>query len=272
MHELLMAAQDAAREAGRVIMTHYGNASHDLKSDNSPVTAADKGAHDAIVAILETTGIPILSEEAETVVPPYPTRMWIIDPLDGTKDFIAGTDDFAVMIALIEDGRPVVSVVYAPTRDVLFYAIKGAGAFMLRGTETTPAPLIVSDRTVPELHYLPSVHHYTPLMKAAAARLQVAKVMHRGSVGIKAALICEGIGDFFFILAPVGEWDVCAPELILTEAGGTVTDRHGDPLFYGESNNRITKGAVFSNSASHAQILETLDTLIAEGVHLVPYP
>ena len=268
MHQHLTVATLAAREAGRVIMTHYGNNEHTLKTDASPVTAADNAAHDALITHLSATGIAILSEEDVTVAQPYPTAMWIIDPLDGTKDFIAGTKDFAVMIALLENGAPTLGVIYAPAHGILYYASRGSGAYMLHDGETEPTQLHVSDRRIPNLHQLASVHHRSSFTDLIATRLQVAEIKPRGGAGIKAALIADQTGDFFMMLARVGEWDVCAPHILLEEAGGTVTDAHGNPLTYTSEDNRINHGVVFSNGPDHGAIIDTVQTLIAEGAHI----
>ncbi len=267
MHQHLTIAILAAREAGRVIMTHYGNNEHTLKIDESPVTAADNAAHDVLAHMLGTTTIPVLSEEDTGVESPYPTQLWIIDPLDGTKDFISGTKDFAVMIALLENGAPTLGVLYAPAHGVLYYAVRGHGAYMLHDDDTEPSRLHVSDRRVPNLHQLASVHHRTPFTDLIADRLQVAHIKPRGGAGIKAALIAEQEGDFFMMLARVGEWDVCAPHIILEEAGGIVTDAHGNPLTYGSHDNRINHGVVFSNGPDHGAIVATIEALFAEGAH-----
>ena len=124
METLLETAIAAARSAGSFIMTQYGAARVTTKSDNSPVTQADLGAHEHIVRILASTGIPILSEEDVLTSEIFPTshELWVVDPLDGTKDFIQKTGDFSVMIGLVRDGVPVLSVVYAPALDTLYYA------------------------------------------------------------------------------------------------------------------------------------------------------
>lgn len=266
MDSLLTTAIHAATDAGAFIMSQYGHSETTLKADMSPVTQADIGANTRILDILLHTGIPILSEESldlSHISFPYPETLWIIDPLDGTRDFINGTGDFSVMIGLLSGGRPILSVVYAPATDTLFYAKKGQGAYMKQGETITQ--LHVSTRTTPDLHFIKSKYHYSDSMETIAQKLFVTKATPRGSVGIKAGILGTREGDFFFYLGPLGVWDICGPELIVEEAGGTVTDLHGDPIAYTDAKHRISQGIVFSNSTCHGDVLEAVrTTLFAE--------
>lgn len=257
MKELLTLARTGAKKAGDVIVSHYGTDAFELKGDNSPVTKADTEANDILMTTLRESGISILSEEdAERTALPYPTRVWIIDPLDGTKGFLNHTDDFSVMIALLENGRPVLAVVYAPVLKMLFYAMKDGGSFI--EDETGVRQLRVSDRVAPNLRGLVSVNHATPYMFDVCTKLAVKETIAVGSVGIKSGYIANDLSDFYVNRGALGEWDVCAPELILTEAGGTVTDEHGEPLCYGNEDHRIKHGIVFSNGACHDAVLTAL--------------
>jgi 3'(2'), 5'-bisphosphate nucleotidase len=259
MHtELLTLATDVARESAAIIRRFYGTAHVTEKQDSSPVTEADIAAHEHIAKRLGETGIPILSEEdAELRALPYPEQMWIVDPLDGTKGFIKGTDDFSVMIALIEHGRPVLSVVYLPIGDVVYSAIRGSGSWVHHNGEQET--LRVSNRTQPHLRGMLSVNHLAPYMLTLNERLSVAETVSVGSIGIKAGYIAHDKADFYVNQGKLGEWDVCAPELILTEAGGMVTDTHGEPLFYGTEDHRIMNGVVFSNGTAHDLILDAIE-------------
>ncbi len=255
MNPLLTIAIAAAREAGSGIMQFYASSAFDTKDDGSPITLADRTANEILIRHLNETGIQILSEESEGVPLPYPSRMWIIDPMDGTIGFIKKTDDFAVMIGLIENGRPILGVVYAPVHDTLYYAETGTGAFVTRRGETTR--LTVSTRDSENLRFLCSANHFTPIMQTVTDTLG-ATLTPQGSVGLKAGKLAEAEGDFFFSPGKLGEWDVCAPEIIATEAGGRVTDFNGAPLFYGTNDHRITSGSVFSNGACHEKVLNAI--------------
>jgi 3'(2'), 5'-bisphosphate nucleotidase len=259
MHPLLPIAQRAAQMASDAIIPFYGSDLFELKADNSPVTKADTAAHERILEVLGETGIPILSEEDTLRTPlPYPERIWIIDPLDGTKGFINHTDDFSVMIALLEHGRPVVAVVHAPILGKQYYATRGGGAFVVE--EAGERKLHVSTRLVPDLIGMVSVNHKAPYMAGVCTRLSVSDTKAIGSVGIKAGFIAEGLADFYPNRGFLGEWDVCAPELILTEAGGIVTDTLGNLLSYGSEDHRITQGIVFSNGICHTLVLDALQS------------
>ena len=259
MDSNLTIAIRAAREAGDFIMTQYGNVDITLKEDTSPVTQADMGAHTRLLSSLRETGIPILSEESidQSHIPfPYPDTLWIIDPLDGTRDFIEETGDFSVMIGLLHKGRPILGVVYVPATHTTYYALINQGAFVERDGVTTP--LSVSTHMPPNLRSFKSRHHYTPYIAEVAQKLLVTEEVLRGSVGIKAGLLGEREADFFFYTGALGAWDVCGPELIVTEAGGKVTDLAGDLISYNEQSHRLTRGIIFSNGFSHHNILEVI--------------
>lgn len=283
MQTLMEIAQTASREAGRAIMELYTTTNFDTKHDGSPVTQADMRANEIIISHLEKTGIPILSEESEGIsLPysnatfskptvqtlvnpsnasaPYPQRMWIIDPLDGTRDFLKKNGDFAVMIGLLEEGRPILGVVYTPAYDTLYFAEKGGGAFITQG-ETT-SRLTVSTRTS-ELRFVRSISHFSPRMEELAKKLNVT-LYPRGSFGIKAGVLAMGEADFFVSWGKFGEWDVCANEIIVLEAGGNVTDTQGNTLFYGTHDHKLEHGIIFSNGACHAKVFEAVRTIPQE--------
>ncbi len=258
MNSLRALAERAAEEAGNIIRSHYGRTTYTLKNDQSPVTETDTAANDKIVEILAASTIPILSEEMTGISLPYPETIWVIDPLDGTKGFIHGTDDFSVMIALLKEGRPILSVVYAPALQTRYTAEYGKGAYIedVSGTRR----LKVSSRTIPDLRIIMSVNHKQPCMEYVAEQLNVHEQINTGSVGIKAGFIAADRGDFYLTQGNLGEWDICAPELILTEAGGTVSDMDGNPIFYGSSDHRIAHGLVMSNGVCHQDFIKALRT------------
>ncbi len=256
MRELLGRATVAAQRAASAIMPLYGHTTTTLKADESPVTQADMIANEILFELLGETGITILSEETLNVEHPYPEFLWIIDPLDGTVGFINGTDDFSVMIGLLHNGRPALSVIAAPALEKLYVAIKGEGAFLTDRSGTRQ--LRVSDRTVPDLIAIESRNHAKPYMQEVARAVQARDTFRVGSVGIKAGAIAEGRGDFYLSMGTFGEWDICAPELLLKEAGGMMTDRHGNPLSYENTDYRISHGIVASNTVCHPDILKAL--------------
>jgi 3'(2'), 5'-bisphosphate nucleotidase len=257
MPALLSIAISAAHNAGDEIMRLYETTAFETKPDGSPVTVADTRSNEILLSSLIKTDIPILSEESkEKITPPYPSRMWIIDPLDGTRNFIEKNGDFSVMIGLLEHGRPALGVVYAPAHETLYYAVRDQGAFAV--TKGVERKLNVSSREA-DLRCIRSVHHFSPRMKIVAEKLNATLHPH-GSVGIRAGLIGEDAGDLFFSWGKFGEWDVCAPEIIVREAGGRVSDVYGAELSYGSTDHRLKNGVVFSNSACHTQVINALES------------
>jgi 3'(2'), 5'-bisphosphate nucleotidase len=255
MDTLLRIAVSAAREAGEAIMDLYETTAFETKKDGSPVTIADHKANEILLARLGTTGIPILTEESDGIVLPYPSRLWVIDPIDGTGGFIQKTGDFSVMIGLIEDGRPILGVVYAAAHDMLYYAHQGAGAFKEHAGGTTR--LMLSETPASPLRFICSRNHYSPLMQEIAEKVGAVGIPY-GGIGNKAGMLVDGDGDFFFTGAALGEWDVCAPSVIMEEAGGIVSDCAGDPLFYGTKNHLLERGAIFSHPACHASVVDAI--------------
>ena len=223
---------NAALDAGAEIMKIYSTADFgvEMKSDNSPLTLADKAAHDIIVEQLEETGVPILSEEGDEIVS-YEERktwkhLWVVDPLDGTKEFIKRNGEFTVNIALVEDGVPVFGVVYAPALEKLYYSLPGEGAFLVRRDvhpeETFPLPrpdrpsifTIVGSRS----HSSPETEAYIQEMRAKHGEVDFAA---SGS-SLKFCLLAEGKAHSYPRFAPTMEWDTAAGHAILLAAGGNV--------------------------------------------------
>jgi 3'(2'), 5'-bisphosphate nucleotidase len=230
----LEAARALARAAGAAAMRHYGAVTAHAKAGGSPVTAADHAANAVIVAGLRARfpGDAILSEEsADTAERLGARRVWIVDPLDGTKEFLAGNGEFSVMIGLAVDGEPVVGAVYRPDGDVLFSAARDRGAWVERHGERRPLRRGPADLAA--LRLVGSRSHPDPRVVELQAALGIAAVRPCGSVGLKCALIAEGESDLYVHPVPyLKEWDTCAPEILLREAGGEVVDCRGERLRY----------------------------------------
>lgn len=254
-----------ARLGGNAAMAHYGTAVADYKSANAPVTAADRAANDSIVAGLRAA-FPadyILSEEsADDKERLGASRVWVVDPLDGTKEFLAENGEFSVMIGLVEDGRPVLGVVYLPATNVLYSAELGGGATVERlGTRSPLQCLYVNSNP---LRMVTSRSHADPLLEDVQARLQITDVHPSGSVGIKCALIAETERDLYIHPGPyLKEWDTCAPEIILREAGGDVVDCTGAPLTYNKLVPVQTHGIVACAPGALPRVLAALRPIFA---------
>lgn len=251
----------AAREAGRVIMRTFGSdpeVRH--KSPDQPVTDADLAADALLADRLRAArpGYGWLSEE--TIDRPERLardRVWIVDPIDGTRSFIAGYPDFAVSIGLAESGAALLGVVHNPARDELFWAIRGGGAHRVRGGEsgtgaterlrigdpaTGARPMLLASRSEigrGELDELGREH----------------EILELGSTAYKLAALAAGSGDGVLSRGPKSEWDVAAAALLVQEAGGVVTDVDGAPLRYNRPDPYI-RGLVAAGPALHAALLD----------------
>ena len=232
---------EIAVEAGGVIARRYGEGfSVALKADASPVTEADLAAETLILARLgeRLPGIPVVSEErfAKGDVPEVGRVFVLVDPLDGTREFVARNGEFTVNIALIEDGEAIAGAVYAPTRERVWFG--GAGAFAAQAAPGRPdalsaaAPIRARRPPAAGLLALVSRSHNHAGNEAFLARLPVAARRPLGS-SLKFGLIAEGLGDLYPRLTPTMEWDVAAGHAVLAAAGGRVTEADGAPLRYG---------------------------------------
>ena len=268
----LRIAVNLARAAGESILAKYGKPlrveqkSHD--NDVEPVTQADRIANELIVNGLksEFPGDGILAEESvDTERRLSKSRVWMVDPLDGTNGFIDGNGDFAVQIGLVEDGECVAAVVYLPLTDVLYRAVLGDGTWIER-PELEPEKATVSDRrTFSEMRLAASRSHRSTRMNKVVQRFGFREEVQRGSVGIKVGLLVEEQCDLYIHLSGrTKQWDTCAPQLVLTEAGGRMTDLFGRPLNYNVPDVNNRNGLVASNGVSHDLIIETLAPLLAE--------
>ena len=250
-----------AREAGRVIMEYY-SAPPDVewKADTEPVTIADRAANELIVTGL-SKAFPedgLLAEETpDTSARLSHDRLWVIDPMDGTKEFIKKNGEFSVMIGLALDGTASLGVVYQPTVDRLFYATPDAGAFLVRSGET-PERLAVSEVTeTSEMCVAVSRSHRSEKIDAVREALGIAREVQSGSVGLKVGLICERTCDLYIHPSPqTKQWDTCAPEALLVGAGGRMTDLTGRPFVYNRQDLYNRNGILATNGKSHERILE----------------
>nr|WP_067661568.1 3'(2'),5'-bisphosphate nucleotidase CysQ [Ferrimonas marina] len=231
---------EIATSAGQRIRDIYeqGQFEELTKADNTPVTTADLTAHQYIVTALAklTPEIPILSEEDADI--PLSERQhwhtyWLIDPLDGTQEFIAGSGEFAVNIALIEQGVPVMGVIYAPISEVCYYATRGNGAFKYQAGELTP----IHSRTVAPQQALKIAVSRRQRREAVLSRLDNQRdyeLVPFGSASLKSCMVAEGAADCYLRLGPTGEWDTGASQCIVAEAGGVIVDTQYQPLSYNE--------------------------------------
>jgi 3'(2'), 5'-bisphosphate nucleotidase len=269
----ILVATELARQAGAVLLEHYHspflveqkvNALDELEE----VTAADRAANELIVGRLqmEFPDDGILAEEStDTERRLEINRVWLIDPMDGTKNFINRDGDFAVQIGLAVGGESVLGVVYQPVRRVLYRAERNRGAWMEAG-DNAAVRLAVSNLTQPgEMVLASSRSHRSPRMERVVNTFGFKKETRRGSVGVKIGLIAEQQADLYLHLSPsTKQWDTCGPEAILAEAGGRLTDLFGQPLRYNGVRVDNRNGIVATNGAAHEMVIENLKPLLRE--------
>ncbi|MES9955666.1 MAG: 3'(2'),5'-bisphosphate nucleotidase CysQ [Sedimenticola sp.] len=218
---------DIARQAGDAILDIYNSDfSVQEKADSSPLTEADLAAHTLITARLAemTPEIPLLSEESADIA--YETRSgwnryWLIDPLDGTKEFIKRNGEFTVNIALIDDGQPVMGVVHVPVTGTTYYGIAGEGAFKI-SEDNAPRPISVHSSCRTPVQVAGSRSHAGESLKQYLDNLGEYEIISMGS-SLKICLVAEGAADIYPRLGPTSEWDTAAAQAVVEAAGGRLT-------------------------------------------------
>jgi 3'(2'), 5'-bisphosphate nucleotidase len=266
----LQVALALAREAGAAILSFYqGPLEIQQKAnadDREPVTQADTVANEMIVSRLqrEFPGDGILAEESiDTSQRLAKNRVWMIDPLDGTTGFIDGNGDFAVQIGLAENGECVLGVVYQPLTAVLYRAVRAQGTWIERPDFEPERALVSSHTQISEMRLAASRSHRSPRMNQVVEELGLKQEVLRGSVGIKVGLIVEQQCDLYIHLSPrTKQWDTCAPQIILSEAGGRLTDLFGRPLHYNHPDVQNRNGVLASNGIAHELVVEQLGPLL----------
>ncbi len=234
------AMAEAALAAGPAVMEEYSKGAQARdKADGSPVTAADERAEAIIVAHLKALapGIVIVAEEATAAGAQLvaPQRFFLVDPLDGTREFIAGNGEFTINVGLIENGAPVAGAVYAPAIDRIWFGGRSARAASVAVGATLPAACdLLKVRAAPaRLTALASRSHADPATEAFLARLGVEERISAGS-SLKFCVIAEGRADLYPRFAPTMEWDTAAGDAVLRAAGGGVAGLEGATLKYGK--------------------------------------
>lgn len=257
--ELLLWLADVSEKAGEQIMAFYqGDKGVELKADQSPITLADRAAHRFINrALLDRfPAIPVISEEGE--LPDYGTRktfqkFWLVDPLDGTKEFIKRNGDFTVNIALIVENQPTVGVVHAPTKGMTYVGLKGKGAW-LRLKDQPLVRLQTEYQDGAALRVAVSRSHPNEALSAFLNRLPNAQTLAVGS-SLKFCKIADNNIDLYPRFGPLHEWDTAAAHVVAVEAGGVVSDIYGEPLGYNKEVMKHQNLLVASNSNLAAHIV-----------------
>ncbi len=258
-----------ARQAGALALEHLARGiSVEKKAEDEPVTAADREANDLIVDGLRRKfgDYGLVSEEApDDGSRLQKERVWMVDPIDGTTDFIRGWDGFSCMIGLLVGDAPALGVVYQPRGDRLYFAAAGQGAWMQVADEAPERIAVSSVDKLEECRLVSSKSHRDAMTEKVRDELRVKDDLAVGSIGLKLGLIARGARDLY--VNPTGYtklWDVCGPQAILHEAGGRLTNVHGAPIhFRGEIAN--LGGLIASNRRLHDAAVARLETLFPAG-------
>ena len=266
LSEELEVVKDLATRAGGILLAHYaGPTAVEWKGKNDPVTAADRAASRFIVEAIRSRfpDDAILSEEEkDDLVRLKHRRVWVIDPMDGTNEFIAGNGEFSVMIGLAIGGVAQVGAVFQPTEGKLYFGAAGHGAFMTQGGVTNPLRVSAESETAQATMAM-SRSHLSAETEAIRKRLDIKRTIQTGSLGLKVGLLCEGRAQVYVQGYGTSLWDTCGPEAILREAGGTMTDRRGTPFRYDVAELRNLQGVIATNGVLHDKVLAVVQEITA---------
>lgn len=255
----LKTALQAVRYANRVVMEYYRkNLNIREKEDESPVTEADINSEKTIIEHLNEFDHGIVAEETG-ITSSKSGLFWVVDPLDGTKDFIQRTGEFCVMIGLLKEDRPLLGVVSAPVLGKIWYAVRNSGAFLIEDEHEQPIS-VSRRRSTENFRMVVSRNHFKQEYKAIADKLKISAIQKIGSVGIKCCTIAEGEADLcIYNTDSLGLWDCCAPHAIVTQAGGVATDLAGNPLRYDLQSQKMAHGFLVSGDSDHNTVLGTVE-------------
>ncbi len=253
--EIHLAVQ-AALEAGKTVMSVYTQEFlSTLKRDNEPLTEADIKSNKIIQKIISDSGLPILSEESEDNKKRLASeKIWIVDPLDGTSDFIKKTGEFTIMISLVENHIPILGVIYWPTKSTLYLAQKDQGAF--KSVNNTWSKLSVSNVSdIENCRAVGSRYHISDVEKNLIKRLNISQFTSKGS-SLKVADISSGNAELYFTTTnKIKQWDTCASYCLIKEAGGKMTDMFGNDLKYNTEKLNHENGLLVSNGLIHDKVI-----------------
>jgi 3'(2'), 5'-bisphosphate nucleotidase len=262
----IRAAIGAAHEAARVVMDQYAALSpiHDAPASIS--TSADRAAQESILASLAAT-FPNDAYRAEEATPRLAAlphtgpRIWIVDPIDGTRGFARKNGEFSIMIALVEDGVAVVGVVHEPAKKRLTYAIRGDGCWLRDGQTTSERAQVSASACLNRLTLTQSHSNPKRPPPAAVRLLEPQKVLETYSAGIKLAQVARGEADLYVCdYDAMNDWDIAAGLVLVEEAGGRVTTRDGQPMKFGRTSPIQTGGLLATNGRIHDAVVAKLNS------------
>lgn len=277
LEEILAIARDISWGAAEILHSYYHGTAQDSNlqvqyKQNEPVTVADVAVSKYILqrlqAALGDEDFAYICEETyQSALPQDNSKLvWVIDPLDGTRDFIDKTGDYAIHIALVKNHRPILTVVAVPEAEKIYYATKGGGTFV--DTPKTSVPVkITSDKHIEDLILVVSRSHRNERLNYLLQHLPCQTHKSVGSVGCKIATILEQQADIYISLSGKSapkDWDIAAPELILTEAGGKFTRFDGSPLQYNTGDINQWGGLLASNTKYHENLCNVAQRILAQ--------
>jgi 3'(2'), 5'-bisphosphate nucleotidase len=277
IQEILAIACSVGWGAGDILQSYYHGTVKDFDLEvqykqNEPVTVADVAVSQYILEKLQGSlgneDFGYISEETYKVQAALSQELvWIIDPLDGTRDFIQKTGEYAVHIALVKEKRPILAVVAVPEAEKLYYAIKGGGAFVETRQRQSQKIQVSSRENIQDLTVVVSRSHRNERLDYLLEKLPFANQKAVGSVGCKIATIVEQKADAYISLSGKSapkDWDIAAPELILTEAGGKYTHFDGTLLQYNTGDINQWGGLLASNGQFHEELCQQAEAILAE--------
>lgn len=249
-------AIDASKKASKAVMEIYNQEfTSELKDDDSPITKADLQSNEIIKQVLASSGHHILSEEdADDKSRLNQDKIWIIDPLDGTSDFVNRTGEFTIMIALVQNKIPILGAISRPTTNTLFLAQKDAGAYKLENGSWSRLQ-VSQTNDLTKCKAVGSRFHLTEQEKEFFKNLGVASFESRGS-SLKVAEICMGLADLYLTTSnKIKQWDTCASHCLITESGGKITDMFGNQVLYNTEKVNHENGLIVTNGLVHDTIV-----------------
>jgi 3'(2'), 5'-bisphosphate nucleotidase len=264
----LQIVRDIARAAGEAVLQYYSEKVEvEWKAPGNPVTAADHAANALILEQLHRhfPGEAALAEETDDDMSRLGHDLvWMVDPMDGTKEFIKRNGEFSIMIGLVEQGRPLLGVVLQPAPPsgiqpgALYSGVIGLGAWLSLGSSERPIRVSTIDQPA-QLRMIASRSHFDERVDQVRKNLGIHEILRSGSVGLKCGAIATGACELYIHpSSKVSLWDSCAPAAILTAAGGVMTDLRGEPLDYKSVEVGHPHGLLASHGRLHKQILATI--------------
>ena len=251
-------AINAVVDAGKAVMKIYDQEFETkIKADNEPLTQADTESDKIIHEIISVSDHPILSEETKDDKKRLEREtVWIVDPLDGTSDFINKTDEFTIMIGLVRKQIPILGVIFCPTQDTLYVAQQNQGAYQLLGERWSK--ISVSTKSdIAECRTVCSRHHLSENERNFLENIHPMKLTRRGS-SLKAIDVASGMAEFYFTSSnKIKQWDTCASYCLIKEAGGNITDVFNNDLKYNTEAVNHQNGIVITNKLIHNQLIDS---------------